>query len=75
MIAVQVQTKPVFSAGRPTALFPATSFNEYEGGPQYAVSPDDQRFLMIRPVAGSAPDRLVVVENWFEELRSSPRSK
>ena len=42
----------------------------FERGAQYAVAPDDRRFLMIRPVVASTPDKLVVVENWFEELKS-----
>jgi hypothetical protein len=37
------------------------------------VSPDDRRFLMQRAVATSAPDKIVVVENWFEELRAKSR--
>jgi len=37
------------------------------------VSADDQRFLMLRPVAGSGSDRLIVVENWFEELKAKSR--
>jgi hypothetical protein len=39
------------------------------GTAEYAVAPDDRRFLMIRQ-AVSAPDELVVVDNWFEELKS-----
>jgi hypothetical protein len=37
------------------------------------MSTDDQRFLMIRPQAASVPDKLIVVENWFEELRPKSR--
>jgi hypothetical protein len=28
---------------------------------------------MIRPLASGAPDKLIVVENWFEELKAKPR--
>jgi hypothetical protein len=28
---------------------------------------------MIRRVAGSAPDELIVVDNWFEELKAKSR--
>jgi hypothetical protein len=28
---------------------------------------------MIRRVAGSAPEELVVVDNWFEELKAKSR--
>lgn len=40
---------------------------------QYAVSRDDRRFLMIRPLP-IAPDELVVVEDWFQELQSKRRN-
>jgi Tol biopolymer transport system component len=72
MMAVEIATKPSFSAGTPKRLF--------EGGyqllpgistPNYDVSPDGQRFLMLRPVgsAEAAPTQINVVLNWFEELR------
>jgi hypothetical protein len=61
-----VKTNPTFSLGRSTALFPAGVFASEQVGLQYAVAPDDQRFLMIRPL----PDKLIVVENWFEELKA-----
>jgi hypothetical protein len=28
---------------------------------------------MIRPLAASALDKLIVVENWFEELKANPQ--
>jgi len=28
---------------------------------------------MIRPLQTGAPDKLIVVENWFEELRAKAR--
>jgi hypothetical protein len=39
--------------------------------PNYDVSPDGQRFLMLKPVeqAEAAPTRINVVLNWFEELK------
>ncbi len=37
------------------------------------AAPDDRRFLMIRPVAPSATDKTIVVENWFEELKAKAR--
>jgi hypothetical protein len=36
------------------------------------VAPDDKRFLMIRAKPDAA-DRLIVVENWFEELKAKSR--
>ena len=73
LVAVEVQSTPTFSLGRSTALFPAGGYYSFERGAQYAVAPDDRRFLMIRRVAGGAPDELIVVDNWFEELKSKSR--
>ena len=41
-------------------------------GRTYDVSPDGRRFLMIKPVGPeqpSAPTRIIVVQNWTEELK------
>ncbi|HEY8853319.1 MAG TPA: protein kinase [Gemmatimonadaceae bacterium] len=72
-VAVEVKNNPTFSLGRSTALFPAGGFASDEREPQYDVSSDDRRFLMIRPVAASSADKLIMVENWFEELKAKPR--
>lgn len=59
----------MFSLGRSTAFCPDGGFASWELLPQYAVSSDYRRFLMIRPLAASGPDKLIVVENWFKELQ------
>jgi len=74
LVAVEVKTTPTFSINRSTVLFPARVFYSFPlFVPQYAMSADDQRFLMIRAQAASDPDKLIVVENWFEELGSKSR--
>jgi serine/threonine-protein kinase len=73
LVAVEVKTRPTFSVGRSATLFPAAGFAAFQFGPQYDVSVDDQRFLMIRPLPASGPDQLIVVENWFEELKAKSR--
>jgi hypothetical protein len=72
-MSVEVKTNPTFSIGRSAPLFPAGGFVSEQFAAQYDVSPDDKRFLMIRPVRASAPDKLIVVDNWFEELKSKAR--
>ncbi len=37
---------------------------------QYDVTPDDQRFVMIRDLGGQEASELIVVENFFEELKA-----
>ena len=39
-------------------------------GARYDVTADGQRFLVIKPEPeASAQDQIVVVQNWFKELR------
>ena len=73
LVAVEVNTDPTFSVGRATALFPAAGYTSRGFTQQYAVAPDDRRFLMIRPLESGSPDNIVVVENWFEELKAAAR--
>jgi serine/threonine-protein kinase len=73
LVAVEVKPTPTFSIGRSTALFPIGGFRSHELFPEYNVSPDDSRFLMIRHFVPNAVDKLIVVENWFEELNAKSR--
>ncbi|MGZ6157353.1 MAG: protein kinase domain-containing protein [Solirubrobacteraceae bacterium] len=73
LVAVEVQSTPTFSLGPSTALFAAAAYYSFAGRAEYAVGPDDRRFLMIRQAASGAPDELIVVDNWFEELKSKSR--
>jgi hypothetical protein len=74
LVAVPVNTNPTFSVGRPVPLFQANGFqSSSNSAPQYDVSTDDRRFIMIRSVAGAAPDKLIVVDNWCEELKGKSR--
>jgi serine/threonine protein kinase len=74
LVAVEVSTAPTFSPRRSTVLFPVGGFRTESLFAEYNVSPDDRRFLMIRRSVSNAPDTLIVVENWFDELKSkSPK--
>jgi hypothetical protein len=73
LVAVEVHSTPTFSFGRATVLFPASEYLSFARGVEYAVAPDDRRFLMIRQIAGSVPDELIVVDNWFDELKAKQR--
>ena len=73
MIVVDFHGTPTFSAGTPKVLFSA---REYITGPshrQYDISPDDRRFLMLRTRDTGARDNIIVVENWFEELKAKSK--
>jgi serine/threonine-protein kinase len=70
VISVPVTLAPTFSTGIPRPLFSAASF----GIPPQALDlhPDGKRFLMTRLVANDReePDRLIIVQNLFGELRA-----
>ena len=69
LIAVEVSTAPGFSTGRATRLFEDPSFAGPR--PDYDVSADGQRFVMIETLEaepGKKPS-IHIVENWFEEFR------
>jgi len=72
MTAVEVETGEVFRAGTPRALFPMTGYRSEYSHVSYALTPDDQRFLMVRPEAAteSRPRDPVLVQGFFAELRA-----
>ena len=72
LVDVELNTSPTFSLVRTTVLFPTARFTSLRWNPQYVLSPDDKRFLMIRPLQPKVPDKIIVVENWLEELKNPP---
>ena len=72
-MAVEITTQSGFSVGKPKVLFEGRYLPN--PGPisvssNYDVSPDGQRFLMLK--AGGqeqAATQINVVLNWFEELK------
>ena len=69
MASVPIKPGPTFNPGEPTPLFSVGPFTVNGNAGVFDVSPDGKRFLMIRPVAGLGETELVVVQNWFEELK------
>jgi eukaryotic-like serine/threonine-protein kinase len=71
MMVTAVETQPVFAASRPKLLFEGhyeTGIGPFEAG--YDVSPDGQKFLMIKASEQEpAATQLNVVLNWSDELR------
>jgi Tol biopolymer transport system component len=71
VMAVRVHAgREGFSVGTPRKLFEGPFVVE-SGARSYDVTPDGQRFLMVQvlePLPQPAPE-LILVTNWFEELR------
>jgi len=71
MMVVDVASQTNFAASKPRVLFEGRFLPTPATSPNYDVSPDGQRFLMIKE-AGSeqeGPTQINVVFNWFEELK------
>jgi dipeptidyl aminopeptidase/acylaminoacyl peptidase len=76
MMAVPVALRPTFTAGTPRMLFQgrygATAIIR-----GYDVMPDGRRFLMVqqkeRPAVSAAD--MILVQNWFEELKARAPTK
>jgi eukaryotic-like serine/threonine-protein kinase len=71
-MAVPVDTKETFSAGKPNMLFRGTYVTGYGQSPAWDISPDGKRFLMVKevgPTAAEGPRKINVVLNWIDELK------
>ncbi len=76
MMVAQIETEPTFSARTPEPLFDRFAYYLAGGGRQWDIASDEDRFIFR--VAGTALqtsddesfNRLIFVENWFEELKA-----
>ena len=72
LMAVPITTTPTFSADRPKALFDDTYWRRGASGDgcDYDVTPDGERFVMIRQYAQVGGAEIHIVLDWFTELRA-----
>ena len=70
LMAVKISFEPELRFEAPQTLFESPYSHGVVKTPTYDVGPDG-RFLMIKPVAeeGQARRELILVQNWFEELK------
>ena len=67
MMAVDYTEQPEFAAGKPKVLFEGPYVPSPRSLSNYDVSPDGERFLMLKN-AEQKPGEINVVLNWLEEL-------
>jgi hypothetical protein len=68
MMVVDVSTSSGITLSRPRVLFEQRyAFGAAQTVPNFDISPDGQRFVMVKD--DSASGRINVVLNWFEELK------
>jgi serine/threonine-protein kinase len=71
MVSAVVDTEAGFRVRDRTPLFtvgPDYLITQFEQYTLYDVTPDDHRFVMLREVTSSEAE-LILVQNWFEELK------
>ena len=71
MMAVDISTQSGFAAGKPRTLFEGQYEPTVFTVANYDVSPDGQRFLMLKRSEKEAavPTQVNIVLNWFDELK------
>jgi Tol biopolymer transport system component len=70
MMAVDITVQPGFTVGKPRVLFEGSYVPTPATIPNYDVSPDGQRFLIVKEDQQAKNlTQINVVLNWFEELR------
>ncbi len=73
-MVVSIDTEPTLSPGNPEVLFEMVlEFLPFAR--PYDISPDGERFLMIRAAAPteetSAPTDIIVVQSWLDEVKAT----
>jgi eukaryotic-like serine/threonine-protein kinase len=68
MMAVAIKTTPSVEIGTPQRLFEGRYNGSAGFWPNYAVTRDGQRLLMIKGTGLEAPTQIRVVLNWFSDL-------
>jgi serine/threonine-protein kinase len=69
LMSVPVSLAPAFAHGPAAPLFPAGQF-PVDAARNYDVASDGSRFLFVKNTASVERPSLVVVSNWFREVRS-----
>jgi serine/threonine protein kinase len=68
LMAVGIETEPEFKVGKPKLLFPAPFAESGFHLPNFDVT-RAERFIMIQSKMETAASRLIVVLNWFQDLK------
>jgi Tol biopolymer transport system component/predicted Ser/Thr protein kinase len=74
LMSVKVKTTPDFLAGVPEKLFSVDSAEVQLlsfWSSLYAVTGDGKNIVTVKSMAGSSPKKMVLVENWTEELKDN----
>jgi hypothetical protein len=70
MIVIEVGGSTAFQGGERRVMFSTINYDPGSPVPDYAVTPDDQHFIMMRPVASARRSDVTLVLNFFEDLKA-----
>ena len=72
-MVAEVSLEPTFAVGQQRVLFSGVGYQVADFlqpiGHERKMSLDDQRFVMLRSMRVDAESELILVDNWFEELK------
>jgi Tol biopolymer transport system component len=75
MMVVDIATAPAVSVGKPRQLFEKPYSRSVGFWPNYDVTADGQRLLMVQSRTLEASTRINIVLNWFDELKQRVAAK
>ncbi len=70
LMSVAVTVGDTFTAGRPKQLFRNPNLVYLNPTPNYDVSRDAEKFVLVEPIEGGEPPKMVIVQNWYKEFRN-----
>jgi hypothetical protein len=73
MMSVSVTPGSTFTPTVPRLLFRGRFYVRRPGDPNYDVSLDDQRFLIVLPGDNEGADRLNVIQGWTKKIEQRLR--
>jgi serine/threonine-protein kinase len=68
-VAIDRSSGSTFQWTEQTTLFSVDGFRTAENRHEYDVAPDGERFVFLRFMRDADPTEIIIVENWFEELK------
>ena len=69
VLSADISLTPQIKVGRSRVLFTGNYAPAFSDSPMYDVTPDGNAFVMVQPYEESVVSRMIVIVNWFEELR------
>ncbi len=73
MVAIDIGPGAGLVTGVPRPLFSIAGYRTARNRQQYDIAPDDQHFVMIKDLNDDPRGKIVLVENWLQELQRKTR--